>query len=373
MCCLSVFCENSNMVSAKQAQRVRVLQLYGDPSGEHRTSGHIHSILRKEARIAGANCVSESTVYRWIEDIKSNATKFASGQQKRSRVGNFHANRRGKLKLSPSDRRRALEHLESEGSVRGTSRNVKKLGIHISPSTICREAKKANFKKKKPNRKPRLTGALRRKRKKFAEEHRNYPWLIVAFADFKTFVLGGGHNTQNEVFWRSPDSKRPVPNQPKPKFPATLKVFGCFSSKGPCDLVEVEQKMDSEDAQKICLQPTLPQLRRLLGTESMLWLDHDSIWDSDSTQQWLEDNSDGFFSCSEHPARSPDASLIESTWGEMAKFVHDLNPKTKEQLRSAVFKAWTACTTPTKLTALYDSMPRRMQAIIDANGGMTRY
>jgi hypothetical protein len=104
-----------------------------------------------------------------------------------------------------------------------------------------------------------------------------------------------------------------------------------------------------------------------------LWLDHDPVFDSDSSQQFLEESSDGFFACNEHAARSPDASLIESTWGDMSRVVHELNPKTQKQLRAAVFKAWTACTTQPKLDALYASMPRRMQAIVDANGGFTRY
>jgi hypothetical protein len=366
-----VFClQAKEMVSTKQQARARVLQL----SGAYLSAGHVHAILKSEARNCGSKAVTKTTVWRWLKDIASDTGNFTSGPPKRSAVGNRFANRQSKTKIRASDRKRTLEHLEREGSVRGTSRDVKKLGINISPSTISRDAKKANFDKKRPNRKPRLTGALKRKRKEFAESHLDYPWPIVCFGDFKTFVLGGGHNVQNEVFWRSPGSQLPIPSQPKPKFPSTLKVFGVITSKGACDLIEVPSgKMDSEYVQKVCLQPTVPQLRRLLGSESLLWLDHDPVFDSDSSQQFLEENSDGFFACNEHPARSPDASLLESTWGDMSRVVHELNPKTQKQLRAAVFKAWTACTTQPKLDALYASMPRRMQAIVDANGGFTRY
>lgn len=352
---------------------MRVLQLYGDPSGEHRTAGHIHSLLRREARNTRSKCVSESTVVRWLRQINNDPASFAASQPKRSNVGNQHARRRGKPRLTAADRKRALEHLESEGSMRGTSRDMEKLAIFISPATICREAKKAKFKKKKPLRKPRLPAVLRRKRKQFAAEHEDYPWSVVAYADIKTFVLGGGHNSQNEVYWRAPESTVPVPIQPKPKYPSTIRVFGCITSNGPCPLIEVPSKMDSEDAQRICLQPTVPHIRRLLGSESLLWLDHDPIFDSGSTQQWLEDNSDGFWACGQHPARSPDMSLVESTWGVMAKHVHDANPKTKDALRKAIWKAWDACATPQKLQALWDSLPRRMKAVVDAQGSMTHY
>lgn len=356
------------MGSGKQATRSRVLQLHAAGL----SAGHIHHRLKQESRGSGQKVVGKRTISRWVRAIESGASKFVSGPR-HSTLGNAKANRKGAGKLSLADKRRALDHLESHGSLRGTARSVKKLGITISRSTLSRSAKKAKFKKKRPDRKPNLTRLLKQTRNRVATNKLDFPWPIAAFADFKTFVIGGGHNVQNEVVWRGPRSKRPVPNQPKPKFPAAVKYFGCITSKGGLPLIEVEEKLDSQGAQTLCLEPTLPKLRSLMGTETMLWLDHDPLWSSEDTQQYLQDNSDGWFPPSETPARSPDMSLIESVWGEMSTMVHDENPVNKAQLRWAVQKAWTACTTQPKLDKLYASMPRRMQAVIDAKGGWTDY
>jgi len=250
---------------------------------------------------------------------------------------------------------------------------VKKVGISISRATLSREANERAFTKNRPSRKPKLTRALKAKRLACATSKLDYPWNVVAFADFKTWITGGGHNSQNEIHWRAPNSKRSIPSQPKPKFPVAVKYFGCITLNGPCPLIEVEETLNSTSAQTLCLEPTIPVIRRLLGTESMLWLDHDPVWASGPTQEYLQDNCDGWFPPAELPARSPDMSIIEAVWGDMTKLVHDANPKTKAALRAAVLKAWTACTTPAKLAKLYDSMPRRMQAVIDAKGAMTEY
>lgn len=333
---------------------------------------HIHHQLRQEARGSGTKVVDKRTVSRWVRELAADASKFVSGPR-HSALGNSKANRKGAGKLSLADKKRALDHLESHGSLRGTARSVKKLGITISRSTLSREAKSQKFNKKRPDRKPKLTRLLRQMRNRVATNRLDFPWVIAAFADFKTFVIGGGHNVQNEVVWRGANSKRPIPNQPKPKFPAAVKYFGCICNRGRLPLIEVDEKLDSQGAQTLCLEPTLPKLRSLMGTESMLWLDHDPLWSSADTQQYLQDNSDGWFTPSETPARSPDMSLIESVWGEMSQMVHDENPVNKAQLRWAVQKAWEACTTQPKLDKLYESMPRRMQAVIDAKGGWTDY
>jgi len=110
-----------------------------------------------------------------------------------------------------------------------------------------------------------------------------------------------------------------------------------------------------------------------MGTESMLFLDHDPLWVAAPTQEYLQDNSDGHFPPEETPAKSPDTTIIEDTWAMMAKAVHDKNPTTKAKLRDAILSSWTECTTPEKLAPLYASMPKRMQAILEAHGGMTKY
>lgn len=56
----------------------------------------------------------------------------------------------------------------------------------------------------------------------------------------------------------------------------------------------------------------------------------------------------------------------------MKRFVQEKQPSTKEQLREAIVEAWDAVT-PETLKNLFASMPRRVEAVIEAKGDMIEY
>lgn len=70
------------------------------------------------------------------------------------------------------------------------------------------------------------------------------------------------------------------------------------------------------------------------------------------------------------PAHSPDLNPIEHVWAWMKRWIEDLaGPRPAgNRLRRAVMEAWEAVP-PDMLTKLYRSMPRRLKAVIDLNGG----
>ena len=74
------------------------------------------------------------------------------------------------------------------------------------------------------------------------------------------------------------------------------------------------------------------------------------------------------------PALSPDLSPIEHLWDELSRRIHNGNPQinTVAQLRQALVREWNNL--PNPLVQRYvNSMRRRIQACIQANGGFTRY
>ena len=50
----------------------------------------------------------------------------------------------------------------------------------------------------------------------------------------------------------------------------------------------------------------------------------------------------------------------------------DIRATSKEGLKRIALKVWEKIT-PDYLASLYDSMPHRMQAVVDAQGGHTKY
>ena len=79
------------------------------------------------------------------------------------------------------------------------------------------------------------------------------------------------------------------------------------------------------------------------------------------------------------PAFSPDLNPIEAVWSLMKIFIQTNYPefergpqRSRNQVREIVEEAWDAIT-PDQLYGLLVSMPARCQAVIDADGGPTRY
>jgi hypothetical protein len=80
------------------------------------------------------------------------------------------------------------------------------------------------------------------------------------------------------------------------------------------------------------------------------------------------------------PAYSPDLNLIEHVWSWMKNWIqtkyyavhYDPAKITYDRLRQIIWEAWEAVPDDF-IKGLYDSWWRRCQAVIDAQGGPTKY
>jgi ketohexokinase/beta-glucosidase len=77
------------------------------------------------------------------------------------------------------------------------------------------------------------------------------------------------------------------------------------------------------------------------------------------------------------PAYSPDLNPIETLWKYMKEYLQrkygDCKFKSYPEQRARVQEAWDEVVTPGLLIELIKSMPRRMQAVINAEGRFTKY
>ncbi|KAJ3475474.1 hypothetical protein NLG97_g9447 [Lecanicillium saksenae] len=110
-------------------------------------------------------------------------------------------------------------------------------GTHISPPTVFRILKKANFRKTKPTRKPGLTKRMRDDRLKWCQEHLNWSledWKKVIWSDKTSVVLL--HQRGGYRIWRQPKEafSRSYIHE-RWKGASEFIFWGCFSydKKGP--------------------------------------------------------------------------------------------------------------------------------------------
>ena len=74
------------------------------------------------------------------------------------------------------------------------------------------------------------------------------------------------------------------------------------------------------------------------------------------------------------PAKSPDLNIIENIWSMMSRKINIVNPmpRNAQELRIAIHNAWQSITQAT-IRRLVVSVPRRLLAVVEANGGHIHY
>lgn len=107
------------------------------------------------------------------------------------------------------------------------------------------------------------------------------------------------------------------------------------------------------------------------GKEFILQQDGASVHRAKVVRDWFAQHS---INVLPWPAQSPDLNPIEHIWGNVKKRIQEnhFDIISKEALWEAIQVEWEA--TPIDfIKTLYDSMPRRIEAIIKARGGVTKY
>ena len=150
-------------------------------------------------------------------------------------------------------------------------------------------------------------------------------------------------------------------------------VWGCMGWNGVGRLTEVQGIMDAKQYCEI-LEDGLVESFEELGIEEedrIFQQDNDPKHTSKLATQWFEDNNINLLVW---PAQSPDINPIEHLWvhlkNRMKKYPNP--PKGVHELWERVAEEWNKIT-PETCQNLIESMPRRIEAVIKAKGGHTKY
>lgn len=197
-------------------------------------------------------------------------------------------------------------------------------------------------------------------------------WMHVLFSDEKIFL---GDGFMGQVWVRRPrgEANNPDYQVHKKAHPVQVNVWGCFCGRGLGYIHIFNEKMDGKLLRKILDKNVIPAAylyyKQHPPEQWYLQHDNDKKFTGQVVQTWLHNHG---ITCIDFPPYSPDLNPIEHIWADMARRVEMRPASTMEQLQDVVAEEWER-TSLELLTKLIESMPRRLQAVIDAQGGYTSY
>ncbi len=138
-------------------------------------------------------------------------------------------------------------------------------------------------------------------------------------------------------------------------------VWGCMSAAGTGELQFIEGTMNANMYCDI--------LKQRLSRRAVFQHDNDPKHTSKTTTALLNTLR---VKVMDWPSMSPDLNPIEHLWGILKRKVEERKVSNIQQLRDVVMEEWKR-TPVTTCEALVNSMPKRVKAVLENNGGHTKY
>jgi transposase len=247
-------------------------------------------------------------------------------------------------------------------------------GQAVSERTIRKNLHKIGLRSCVALQKPYISLENQQKRLDWALLYRNWTiskWKRVLWTDEKIFTQFLSKSKSR--VWRTSDEKFDTEClAPKVAHSPSRMFWGCFSSKGTGPLVPLFGRVTGQ-AHKITLQKhALPTLKRHFPKHNgILQEDNARVHTSKIPRNFLASKGVELLPW---PANSPDLNPIENLWSIVEQKVHKRKPPPSSltQLERMVKEEWRAIDRDV-IHNLIESMPRRIEAVIEANGGPTKY
>jgi transposase len=279
-----------------------------------------------------------------------------------------------KLMMSETNRRKPIDALRAEF--------IALAGIEICKRTFVTNLWKLGWFSRIAAHKPLVSETNRKKRVAFAQEmlarFNDDPeifqkWL---FSDEKRFCMFMNDGRIRVLRKRSKAERYRIENLvPSVKLGNEgVMMAACCSHKGIGPIVREVGKVNATLHTQMLGNAVIPELKRLgNGDLSKVYLQEDNapVHTAKITQSFKAEQQ---VQSIKWPAQSPDLNPIENLWDECSRRIRQRpdKPKNLDDLEKIVKEEWQRV--PIRVCEkLIDSMPKRLQAVIDANGGPTRY
>ena len=323
---------------------------------------------RTVAEIAAAIPCSAKTVRRWIQ-------RFIDGGD-HALHDHRHNNRGPRITRAEEDE--AIVAAVAEQPFGSVQEALNAANVQVSERTARRRLNAAGYHCYRPARKIMLTPVNREQRIAFALENlvtSREEWEATIWTDEKVFVSSA--DRQPHV-WRQRD-QRLHPNHVVPLHRSgriSCGMWGWISGTAIGELVEIPPRMNSAEYIRILEDVFLPSVRAIYPVEDMpvirLVQDNSGVHTSRETQQWFRNHPE--IQLINWPARSPDLNLIENVWAQMVRRWEPRRERTVAALVNHAREIWDELRLrPDYLANLIDSIPNRLNQVIDRSGYWTDY
>lgn len=247
------------------------------------------------------------------------------------------------------------------------------LSVNVSNSTVRNVLRENNYHGRTARRKPLISEINRKKRQEFARMHKNKDatfWNRVLFSDESKFNIFGSDG-RGKV-WRKPNEELNKKNlTPTVKHGGgSVMVWGCMAASGVGKLQFIDGIMDRWVYLNI-LKNNLKESAAALsiGRDFIFQQDNDPKHTAMIIKEWLLYNVPKQLNS---PPQSPDLNPIEHLWDDLERRIRKHTITNKQALRNCLQEEWSKIGTEVTQN-LVDSMPKRLQHVIQAKGNPTKY
>ena len=223
---------------------------------------------------------------------------------------------------------------------------------------------------------PVLSAKHRRDRMDFALAHKDWTvedWKRVVWSD-ETKINRMGSDGRQWVWKKAGEGLSDRVVQGTRKFGGgSLMVWGCMLWEGVGYACKIDGRMDGELYVKILQDELQESINYYNKTKDdiIFQQDNDSKHTCHKARNWFQDHD---FNVMLWPAHSPDLNPIEHLWNHLKRRLAGYEEEAKGMLElwERVQVEWDKIE-PEVCQNLIESMPRRMEAVIKAKGGYTKY
>ena len=275
--------------------------------------------------------------------------------------------------------------------------NILKRQVDIEPSVSARQLKERNtallstvsirtiqrrlhvdleFRRRVAKKKPMITARQQRNRLQFAKEKirwNNKKWRKTLFSDEATFTVTGNRPT---MVRRRPGSDPYEARYicPTVKQPDRLMVWGAIGYSGPGVLITLPRNltMNSRRYRELLRRNLYDCLKkcRISRKAAIFQQDGATCHTAHIIGNYLDSINIKYIK--PWPGNSPDLNPIEHVWAEMKRLLQGRDTSSIPKLEAEIHNIWQNLDRD-YLKTLIDSVPDRLQAVIDSKGKNTKY
>jgi|GWRWMinimDraft_10_1066017.scaffolds.fasta_scaffold02164_1 transposase len=246
-------------------------------------------------------------------------------------------------------------------------------GKSLSKVTVLKILRKYGLRRRLAARRPLLTTRMRKRRMLWGKARKSwtvYDWKRVIFSDEKIFRM---FPNRHGVFVTRYKNERYAKDcvLPTQKHSLEVHVWGAIGWRGVAPLKVVNGRLTAQTYVSEIVHD-VPEIGTRLKPDVRQF-----IFEQDGARVHTAAVAMNFFRANDipvldWPGNSADLSIIENCWSQVQTKVKTEGVSNKMELLAAVQKAWNSIS-PLYIRSLYWSMPSRVQAMLKARGGNTRY